>query len=219
MMQQSGVKWRLAQWLEYKWWQNYLRKKSVTEYLDIKSSYWNKILDTIAPYVPLPGNQKIMDAGCGPAGIFMVLKENEVIAVDPLLDKYKSLPHFNIVDYPWVTFRNEPLENFDQKEIFDVIFCMNAINHVRDIERCYDHLIDALKPGGILVISTDCHRNDVVKKIFQLLPGDMLHPIQLNLKEYNEKLTTRGMKLVNTMTLKREAIFDYCITIAVKNKP
>lgn len=215
-MKQSGVKWKLAQWLEYKWWQSYLKKKSTTEYLDWKSSYWNNILDTITPYVKPLENQTILDAGCGPAGIFMVLKANQVIAVDPLLDKYKNLPHFNPIHYPWVTFRNEPLENFEEKECFDIIFCLNAINHVKDIERCYDHLIDALKPGGILVISTDCHRNDVVKKIFQLLPGDMLHPIQLNLKEYNEKLTIRRMELLSTITLKREAIFDYCITVAVK---
>ena len=216
-MKRSGVKWKLAQWLEYKWWQNYLRKKSVTEYLDLKSTYWNKILHTISPYITLPRDQKILDAGCGPAGIFMVLKDNQVIAVDPLLDKYKNLPHFNTLDYPWVTFRNEPLENFDQKVFFDVIFCMNAINHVKDIERCYDHLIDALKPGGILVISTDCHRNDAVKKIFQLLPGDVLHPIQLNLKEYNEQLTKREMEVLSSIRLKREMIFDYYLTIAKKS--
>lgn len=217
MIKRSGVKWRLAQWLEYKWWQHYLKKKNVTAYLEWKSSYWNKILDAINCFVVLKEDQQILDAGCGPAGIFMVLKKNQVIAVDPLLDKYKNLPHFNELAYPWVTFLNQPIEDLDQQACFDVIFCMNAINHVKDIERCYDRLMSALKPGGLIVISTDCHRNDVVKKVFQLLPGDVLHPIQLNLKEYNEQLTKRGMEVLSNIRLKREMIFDYYLTIAQKS--
>ena len=217
-MKRSVVKWRLAQWLEYKWWQYYLKKKNVTKYLEYKSSYWNKILDAINAFVILKEDQKILDAGCGPAGIFMVLKKNHVVAVDPLLHKYKNLPHFDEVNYPWVKFLNQPIENLEQNEFFDVIFCLNAINHVKDIERCYDRLVAALKPGGLIVVSTDCHRNDAVKKIFQLLPGDMLHPIQLNLKEYDEYLTKRGLEVLSNIRLKREMIFDYYLTIAVKGQ-
>jgi len=67
-----------------------------------------------------------------------------------------------------------------------------------------------------LVVSIDAHRSNIVKKIFQFLPGDVLHPVQLNLSEYNEKLTHRGLTIVKDILYKREAIFDYYITIAQK---
>jgi 2-polyprenyl-3-methyl-5-hydroxy-6-metoxy-1,4-benzoquinol methylase len=216
-MKESNLKWKIAQKLEYKWWQKYLRSKNVDEYLAYKSNYWNTVLKNLSPFLTVQGQQQIMDAGCGPAGIFMVLEGNHVTAVDPLLHKYAELPHFNSANYPWVNFLNQPLETLEQKETFDIIFCMNAINHVNDIERCYDRLVAALKPGGVMVISVDCHRSNVLKKIFQLLPGDLLHPVQLNLAEYNQKLTKRGMQILNDILYKREPIFDYFITIAVKH--
>ena len=214
--QQTNWKWSLAQKLEYKWWQRYLRKKNVEEYVGWKKRYWEKLLTNISSLVTVSGNQQILDAGCGPAGIFIVLEDNQVTAIDPLLDKYKNLPHFQPARYPWVNFENLSIESLKSDNQFDIIFCMNAINHVDDIQRCYDNLIKALKPGGVLVISTDTHRNNLVKKIFQLVPGDMLHPIQLNLKEYNQLLTSRGMNVLGEMLYKREMIFDYYITVAQK---
>lgn len=215
-MHRPNLKWKIAQTLEYKWWQRYLRKKQAGEYLEWKRNYWSEILERISPDVSLTGIQQIMDAGCGPAGIFMILNDHAVTAVDPLLHKYTELKHFDQANYPWTSFQNQPLETFQQKEVFDTIFCMNAINHVNDIELCYDNLVGALKPGGTIVITTDCHRSKFLKKIFQLLPGDMLHPVQLDLQEYNKLLTARGMEIVNNICYNRKPIFDYHIMIAVK---
>lgn len=214
--QQRNWKWNLAQKLEYKWWQRYLRKKEVGKYLDWKKGYWNQLLNNISPFVTLTGNHQILDAGCGPSGIYMVLEGNQVTAIDPLLNRYQHLPHFTPTDYPWVNFENRSIESLNVESQFDIIFCLNAINHVDNIQWCYDNLVNALKPGGILVISTDTHRNDLVKKVFQLIPGDMLHPVQLNLKEYNQMLTSRGIKVLAEKLYKREMIFDYYVTVAQK---
>jgi len=210
-------KWKLAQTLEYKWWQNYLKNKDTDEYISWKCLYWNKLLHSISKYIDTPLEGKyIMDAGCGPAGVFMVLKGNYVTAIDPLLDKYKALQHFKPEKCTWVDFRNVAIEGIIEENKYDYIFCLNAINHVNDLERCYDNLVKALKPNGYLVVSIDAHRSNIVKKIFQFLPGDVLHPVQLNLSEYNEKLTHRGLTIVKDILYKREAIFDYYITIAQK---
>jgi len=77
-------------------------------------------------------------------------------------------------------------------------------------------LVDSLKPNGFLVMSTDAHRYPLLKKIFQLLPGDMLHPIQLDINEYADFLEKNQMKLVKKILFKRESIFDYYILIAQK---
>ena len=85
MQETATWKWKLAQTLEYKWWQNYLKKKDTNEYLQWKIHYWQDVLLQISKYVDIPNSKTILDAGCGPAGIFIALKGNTVDAIDPLL--------------------------------------------------------------------------------------------------------------------------------------
>lgn len=217
MEETASWKWKLAQTLEYKWWQNYLEKKDTAEYLQWKCHYWQDVLLTISKYAEMPTGKAILDAGCGPAGIFITLKGNTVDAIDPLLDKYESFPHFKPGNYAWTQFKNIPIEELNEQEKYDFIFCMNAINHVNDIDKCYDNLVKSLKPGGYLIISTDAHKHNFLKKIFQLIPGDMLHPVQLNMEEYDEFLLKRNLAIIKNILYKQERIFDYYITIAKKN--
>jgi len=210
------LKWRLAQELEYKWWQQYLHKKDTVEYLQQKKNYWLQLLSSLQePVLEAPG-QSILDAGCGPAGIFIALQDHQVVALDPLLERYKNLPHFNPGAYPWTTFIQSPLELLADKEQYDTIFCMNAINHVNDITLCCRRLFDALKPGGYLVLSTDAHRFSLLKKIFQWLPGDMLHPVQLDINEYTKHLTDLNLEIKKSIRYKDAGIFNYYILIAQK---
>lgn len=211
-----SLKWRIAQTLEYQWWQNYLRKRESNAYLQWKLAYWQDILKKLQPCLGHPENLDILDAGCGPAGIFMALPANRVDALDPLLDKYKAFPHFRPEQYPFVRFRHLPIEALEEKGKYDLVFCMNAINHVNDIRCCYDKLSASLKPGGLIVVSTDAHRSRLLKKIFQWLPGDLLHPVQLDIREYNNFLLQRNFSILATILIKREKIFDYYITVAQK---
>jgi 2-polyprenyl-3-methyl-5-hydroxy-6-metoxy-1,4-benzoquinol methylase len=212
----KNLKWRLAQKLEYKWWQRYLKKKNTEEYLQWKIQYWQKVLSEISKYIPVPVGKHILDAGCGPAGIFIVLKENTVDAIDPLLDHYRNLPHFMPERSIWTQFENSPIESLAEVEKYDVIFCMNAINHVNDISLCYDNLVRILKPNGYMIISTDAHSHPLLKRIFQWIPGDVLHPVQLDNDEYNAFLTDRNMEILQSILYKKGNIFDYYITIAKK---
>ena len=215
-MQKTNLKWVVAQKLEYLWWIRYLKKKNPSEYLNKKIGYWKKMLGAIEDVVVVQPGAAVLDAGCGPAGIFIALNNHKVEAIDPLLDKYINLPVFKPANFVWTHFRNIPIEALDDKEKYDIVFCLNAINHVNDINICCKNLVDSLKPNGFLVMSTDAHRYPLLKKIFQLLPGDMLHPIQLDINEYADFLEKNQMKLVKKILFKRESIFDYYILIAQK---
>ncbi len=212
----TSWKWNLAQSLELKWWKKYLTNKDRKQYLEWKSNYWNNLLFDIKKYIELPEHCIILDAGCGPAGIFICLKKNQVIAIDPLLEKYLENDLLQQDNYPWVQFKQCKIEDLNYIEKFDYIFCLNAINHVKDIEKSYNTLIAALKPSGILILSTDAHKHSILKKIFQLIPGDMLHPVQLNIEEYNAHLLKRNMEIIKNILYKEESIFNYYITIAKK---
>lgn len=158
---------------------------------------------------PEPG-VRVLDAGCGPAGIFIALPQQEVDALDPLLEEYEqTLEHFDPEAYPHVRFRALPLEEFQTEQPYDIIFCLNAINHVADINLAMDRLVAGLHPTGRLWLSIDAHRSRFLRSVFQLLPGDVLHPHQYLLEEYRQMLTSRGLEIVQSLKLKPGRIFDY----------
>ncbi|MFT5619638.1 MAG: 2-polyprenyl-3-methyl-5-hydroxy-6-metoxy-1,4-benzoquinol methylase, partial [Arenicella sp.] len=130
----TSLKWKLAQFAEIRWWQNYLKSKSATDYKAYKTDYWKKFLNEIEPDFSFKPEDKILDAGCGPAGLFIILNQNETTAVDPLLGKYEeNLSHFSKSNYPNVNFVESGLEGFVENEAFDHVFCLNCINHVADL--------------------------------------------------------------------------------------
>lgn len=215
-------RWKIAQAAEIRWWQRYLKNKPTTDYADWKTDYWQKLLTEMglsALNTEGGKNTSILDAGCGPAGIFMIFKKQKVDALDPLLDQYEaSLPHFKKSLYPNVQFFSQPLESFDKKDTYDAIFCLNAINHVADLAQCFDILVAAAKKGGKLIVSIDAHNFPVLKHIFQALPGDILHPHQYDLAEYSAMLTERGCTIEKTILKKHEFIFNYYVLVATKNE-
>ncbi len=215
MNKSKTAKWKLAQNIELRWWKNYLNGKDVAQYHQWKKNYWQGLLDKISPSLMLDANTRVLDAGCGPAGMYMVLPDCKVDAVDPLLDGYEdSLPHFKKSFYPNTTFYSVPLEDFEVNEKYDVVFCMNAINHVSDLEGCYNKICDAVKPGGQLIVTIDAHNFSFFKNLFRLVPGDVLHPHQYDLAEYEQFLTDRKLQLQQTVLLKKEFFFNHYLQVA-----
>ncbi len=204
------LRWQIAQFFELHWWRRYLARKEKTTYLDWKRRYWRQFLAQTG--IELKPDGKVLDVGCGPAGIFMVLTSQQVDAIDPLLDQYKvKLPHFRAEDYPNTRFFCQKIENFKPGYTYDTLFCLNAVNHVADLPACLDRLSSLTKAGGILVLSVDAHNHSFLKRIFQLFPGDILHPQQYELAEYEAMLEARGFSLESKFLIKREWIFGYWV--------
>ncbi len=210
------LRWKIAQAAELRWWKNYLKRRPADDYLTAKKKYWIRVMEQLGVFPEQ--DQTILDAGCGPAGIFIIFDTQKVVAIDPLLEQYaKQLPHFNPDDYPPVNFIQDTLEHFSADEKFDYIFCLNAINHVANIDLSLDNLFSLLAPGGKLIISSDAHRHNWLKPIFKLIPGDILHPHQYDLIEYREMLLARGGKIEKEICLKKGGIFDYWAWVIVSN--
>lgn len=209
------LRWKIAQAAEIRWWQSYLNKKDKSEYLTWKKKYWEQFLKDCT--LTIPKKSVCLDIGCGPAGIFTILQEQQVDAIDPLLDNYsEKLAHFTPMDYPNVTFQSLPLEKIKQDKIYDYIFCLNAINHVADLEQCFDNLFSLTKTGGTLVVSIDAHNHNIFKHIFRAIPGDILHPHQYDLEEYKTMVTTRNGAIIKTIHKDKAFFFDYYILVIEK---
>jgi 2-polyprenyl-6-hydroxyphenyl methylase/3-demethylubiquinone-9 3-methyltransferase len=212
-----SVRWQIAQWFELRWWRRYLSGKDKESYYSWKKQYWNNLLEQIADVLPYKDLGSVADLGCGPAGIFTVFEDKKVTAIDPLLDTYeKTLPFFDKEDFPYTTFINQKLEDFKPSEQFDIVFCMNAINHVADIDLAYDRLINTAKVGGYVVVSIDAHNYSFFKKLFRLIPGDILHPHQYDLEEYCDFMTKLGCTILKKQLVKREFFFSHYVVVGRK---
>lgn len=211
------MRWKIAQWFERQWWKNYLKNKPIEEYLKWKTNYWHQFSESINV---LPNaNIKVLDAGCGPAGIFTILRDQSVIAIDPLLEVYaEEIPHFEKTRYPQVNFIQSGLESIDYQEEFDLVYCLNVINHVEDLSKTLNNLSRALKSKGTFVLSIDGHNYQFLKKLYRLIPAiDILHPHQYDLKEYQEMGLALGLELKNTVLITKRPIFNYYALVFEKS--
>ena len=139
------------------------------------------------------------------------MPQTTLTAIDPLLDGYDALPHFDRTAHPNVDWQATPLEKFHPEQPFDYIFCLNVINHVRDLGASLRVLAQALSPNGKLVLSVDAHRRGWLLPIFRAVPGDILHPHQLDLAQYEAACRAVGLRLTAKQRYAREAIFDYWV--------
>lgn len=208
----SSLKWRLAQWAEYRWWRWYLRSKSPEVYLKNKAAYWQRFLKQCE--VSPTEDEKVLDAGCGPAGVFIIFNKQATVAVDPLLNHYESLPHFSRSQYPLVQFVAEPLEKFHTNKIFDWVFCLNALNHTLDPQLSLQNIRKTMAPGSRLVLATDAHKYPLLCHLFQWLPGDFLHPQQYLKEDYQNMLLAEGLKVQRVFDAKKGLVFDYTVFVA-----
>jgi 2-polyprenyl-6-hydroxyphenyl methylase/3-demethylubiquinone-9 3-methyltransferase len=211
-----ALRWKIAQWFELRWWKNYLRNKDRTAYLNWKISYWTGLLNKISGQIKIAPGDTVADLGCGPAGIYIALPGNRVVAVDPLLDRYTAgISFFRASDFPNTEFITSTIEAFDNKgELFDVVFCMNAINHVHDIHGAFRKLHGLCKAEGAVVVSIDAHNHSFFKHLFRLIPGDILHPHQYDLEEYKKLLAVNDWKITSTELIKHEFFFDHYMLVA-----
>lgn len=208
-----SLRWRLAQFLEFRWWRTYLRSKPPATYLADKTAYWDRLL-TELEWDVVPG-ARVLDAGCGPAGVFIYLRGRQsVTALDPLLQQYEELPIFKRSDYPEIDFIAEPLEEYVSEKPYAAIYCFNAINHVHDWAASLDALTAAAGRGTRLLLTSDVHRHRWLQPVFRLLPGDALHPQQHGAEAYRTALSDRGWKLERERVLRRETIFEYRAWVA-----
>ncbi len=210
-----NLRWKTAQFFEVWWWRFYLKGKSREEYLRNKKQYWHQQLDACADVFRITDKDTIIDMGCGPSGLYTVFPNGQVTAVDPLLDQYeKTLPLFKKSDYPGVVFVTSPIETYNTTQTYDYVFCMNAINHVKDIKAGYAKLASLCNKNGKIIVTIDAHNNNLMKAIFRIGPGDILHPHQYNMEEYTNFLDHEGFKVIKTVCLDKGMVFNHYLLVA-----
>ena len=102
----------------------------------------------VADFIKNVPHETVLDIGSGVVSILNGLVP--VTAADPLGDLYKL-----VFDYPKHKLTAPipcPAEELPYNAEFDIVHCSNAIDHTQNPILAYSKMMDAVKPGGYLII-------------------------------------------------------------------
>jgi len=148
--------------------------------------------------------KNILDAGSGP-GVFSFelgrrFPDAHVLGIDLLesaIDDCRKIAHRSKVKN--VTFLKKDIESLEEKNFFDLILCVDILEHVEDDLKVLKALFDVASPGGILVLHVPAlHRRYPVWK--KSLNFDMETHVRIGyrIEEILEKITQTGFSIVDS---------------------
>jgi len=152
IIQVDRNRWEAAQKFERQGWMNAWASDS-----DDRSREHHQLFDGYNAVPPNLGN--ILEVGCGPftqtRTILSARSATSITLQDPLINDYLHHRHCSYTnrrlhDIP-VTLVPMMLEYFTPPEEFDTVVCINVLEHTMDVKVCLQHMLAALKPGGILI--------------------------------------------------------------------
>ncbi|MDP8220900.1 MAG: methyltransferase domain-containing protein [Candidatus Stygibacter frigidus] len=137
----------------------------------------------------------IADFGCGPRGSLCWAKSARLrFGIDVLADRYAEEFRDNIVTHNMAYIKSTetviPLPN----NIIDVMFTLNAIDHVDNFPVICAEIIRIIKPGGLLIASFNLEES-VSKAEPQILNEQIIKEQLLNFfKIVSYRITTKNSK-------------------------
>jgi len=187
--------------------------------LSSKKIYLRRILQMLGLDVDTLKGKTVLNVGCGPAGMFILLNESNVTALDPLLDKYdQTLASFNKSDYPHTRFISRLVEEYSPTQKYDFIFAINMLDHVNNLTQTAMVLHSALKAeDGQLIVLVDSHRSRLLKLLMKIIPVNPLHPNSLSLEDYLKIFQNHNLTCTRQLIFAKKLFFDYQLLVFRKD--
>jgi len=200
----SKTDWQIAQKAELECWTLDRAKFQSPIYLQAKKAFWRSVLNMLRNYVSLAdlSNKKVLEFGCGPTGIFLLVDKNpQYLCLDPLMNEY--LNHFPFVRKSGVSFINSKIEDYHNTDKFDFILGFNALDHVDDIQRAIKRVYDAVSHKGLVIISVNVHNYSFFQQLLSRTYSifDKLHKHQYTSRQYRDLFLSTGFNVVDEICL------------------
>jgi ubiquinone/menaquinone biosynthesis C-methylase UbiE len=192
MSRDAEKAWPVAQEEElHSWVDTDIKEKDIIENYLIKAAKLSHITNRIKE------DNRLLDVGAGPISFLSVVGTGrEKVAVDTLSDAYKK--KFNRDDS--VVYVNSESEALNMEDnYFDVVFCLNALDHFKDYYKSIAEMIRVLKMGGILYLEYE-NTTPLMRKMCAMgyeKPLSIFHPHLLDNDEiiaFCKKNNLRVMK-------------------------
>lgn len=172
----------------------------------------------------LPEDVRIIEVGCGPFSNIRLIESSlqykeklRIHLSDPLIESYLKLPKSWVKDNVSkemtesrvVVLDNSQLENLKfENNFFDLLICINVLDHVQDVVKCFEEISRVIKGNGVLVFGQDLtdwvKRGDPSPKDDR----DQGHPIRIN-QEYCETKLQMYEPLLNKIVTSRNTKAHY----------
>ncbi len=149
---------------------------------------------------------RLIDVGCGPSCLGQHITAEERWFLDPLLEKYKPLFGDAI---PAGHHLSKKLEDAALDEnYFELVLCLNALDHVRDPWLVLRQIHRILKPGGLFIL-TLYTRHPLLAFLRNLqeyfhLSTDAAHPYTFTKRKMESDLNDAGLAIQTTKMIEKD---------------
>jgi len=148
-------------------------------------NYW--WMEQFDRYKTLPKYcEKALEVGCGPYTntrlISKICNIKEIHCCDPLMDVYKS---FRLT---WLTrqYAKNKIKIYNDKcedlrfenASFDIVICINVLDHVQNAPQCLNEIIRVTKQGGCIILGQDLSDEEDLSN--EMIRNDVGHPIKIH---------------------------------------
>ena len=142
-----------------------MEKSELNQWWNIKGNY--KILHKINPlrlefilnnFDKSIRKKNILDIGCGGGLISELLakKNANVTGIDENIYNIKQAKDHAKMGSIKIDYKNQSLDTFykKNKKKYDLILCLEVLEHVDDVKETLDKISELMKPGATLILST-----------------------------------------------------------------
>lgn len=114
-------------------------------------------------------DKRILDVGCGPRGsLEWADLAIERVGLDPLVPSYRTLG----IDKHAMSYCAAPSEAIPFNDShFDVVSCINALDHVDNVPCTVREIMRVIKPGGLLLLIVEVNHRVRICEPHNLDPG------------------------------------------------
>jgi len=147
-------------------------------------NYWWK--NAFENYKALPKFfEKALEVGCGPYTNMRLISKHckiqDIYCSDPLMDVYASFKLNWLakkIKTKQIKLSSDRCEclNFPDN-YFDLVICINVLDHVQDAKKCLEEIIRVAKSNGFLILGQDLSNDDDLK--IEAVIRDIGHPIKI----------------------------------------
>jgi len=117
-----------------------------------------RLLQVRCDLLRYPARVEVLDVGSGPVSILRGLAGYTPVACDPLANHYADMFDYEAhdIDVPWPFAAENVAKQMHKlngkKPAYEVVHISNALDHVVDVEKALDSLMDCVAPGGWLIV-------------------------------------------------------------------